>query len=94
MNVLSRLFLAFAPLLLSVLFAWLVMESYLNLGGGEKDVFLAIPLLFWSLVYLCCFLVLWWRRSAAGRSIVWSAALATGVVAITWIVLFGVFWLK
>jgi hypothetical protein len=95
MHLLLRLFLAIVPLLITVPFAWLTMEGYLNFGGGEKDIFLAVPLLLWSLVYLCCYLALWWRRSSIGRSVAVSSGLATGVVAVAWaVVLFGVSWPK
>jgi hypothetical protein len=86
--------LAAAPLLLTLLFGWLVMEGNLNLGGGEKDVFLLFPLLLWSLVYLCCFLLLWWRRSALGRTVALSAAIATGLVIAAALILFGASWLR
>jgi hypothetical protein len=89
-----KLLLAFVPLLLTVLFAWFVMDGYLNFGGGEKEIILAVPLLIWSLVYLCCYLFLWWRRITLGRSVAVSSALATGLVVIAWVVLFGVLWLK
>jgi hypothetical protein len=94
MRALLKLFLALAPLLMTVLFAWLMMESYLNFGGGEKDNFLAVPLLLWSLVYLCCYLVLWWRGASAGRAVAVSSVWATGAVVVAWIVLVGVLWLR
>ena len=94
MHALLKLFLAVVPLLLTVLLAWLLMEGHLSFGGGEKDIFLAVPLLLWSLVYLCCYLVLWWRRSAIARSVVVSSGLATAVVAVAWLVLFGVSWFR
>ena len=89
MSILFKLLLAVAPFLLTALFGWLVMDGHLNFGGGEKDVFLLVPLLLWSLAYLCSFLALWWRRSALGRSIVWSAGLATGFVVVAFFILFG-----
>lgn len=89
-----RLVLAAAPLLLTVLFGWLVMEGILNLGGGEKDVFLVFPLLLWSLVFLCCFLLLWWRRSTLGRTVALSAGIATGFVVAAALILFGGSWLR
>lgn len=94
MHFLSKVFLALVPLLITVLLASLTMEGYLNFGGGEKDIFLAVPLLLWSLVYLCCFLALWWRRSSTGRTVAVSVGIATGVVVIAWAVLFGISWLK
>jgi hypothetical protein len=89
MSVLVRLLLGIVPLLLTVLFAWLVIENYLNFGAGEKDIFVALPLLIWSLVYLISYLVLWPRGSAIGRSVAISSAIATGFVVIAWIGLFG-----
>jgi hypothetical protein len=94
MQVLLKLFLAIVPLLITVLLAWLVMAGYLNLGGGEKDIFLVVPLLIWSMVYLCCFLALWLRRSSIGRSVAVSAGFATGLVVIAFVVLFSVSWFK
>jgi hypothetical protein len=94
MRVLVRLFVGVVPLLLAVLFAWLVMEGHLNLGGGEKDIFLAVPLLIWALVYLCSYFVLWWRGFAIGRSVWVSSGLASGLVAVAWLLLFGASWLK
>jgi len=85
---LARLLLAFAPLLLTVAFTWLTMEAYLNFGSGEKDILLSIPLLLWSLVYLCASLVLWWLRTALRRSALLAAGWATGLVASAWVVLF------
>lgn len=87
-----RLFLAIAPLLLTVLLAWLVMEGHLSLGAGEKDVFLAAPLLLWSLAHLGCFLALWRRRLSTGRLLAISASVATGVVAAAMALLFAISW--
>ena len=92
MRILVNLFAAVAPLLITLLLAWLVMEDHLSLGGGEKDLILAVPLLFWSLIYLFCYAVLWLRRSAIRRAIAVSAGLATGVLAIASIVLLGFAW--
>ena len=94
MHVLVKLFLGVAPLLFTVLFAWLVMDGHLNLSSGEKDIFLAVPLLIWSLVYLCCYLVLWWRGSAVGRSVRVSSGVATGLVVVAGLLLFGASWLR
>jgi hypothetical protein len=38
-----RVLCSFLPLVLSVCFGFLLLSS-LNMGGGEKDVFLALPL--------------------------------------------------
>lgn len=94
MNTPLKLLLAVTPLLLSLLFGWLVMDGHLNFGGGDKETLLAVPLLFWSLAYLSCYATLWWRRSTLGRTLALSASLATGFLVIAWIALFCVVWLQ
>jgi hypothetical protein len=86
-------FLAVIPLLLSLLFGWLVMDG-LNFGGGDKEILLAVPFLFWSLAYLFCYVTLWWRRSTLGRTLALSAIFATGILVIAWLALLGVVWLQ
>ncbi len=92
MSTVLKLIPALLPLLLTVLFAFLLMEGHISFGGGEKDIFLVVPLLAWSLVLMCCHLVLWWRKSPTGRSIAISAGVATGFVAVGWVILFFVSW--
>ncbi len=94
MRIVGKLLVGVTPLLLTFLFAWLVMEDYLSFGGGEKEIFLAVPPLIWSFLFLVCYLVLWWRRLAPGRSVVVSSAIATGLVALAWVVLYGVMWFR
>ncbi len=89
MSATIRSLLAVAPLLLTLLFGWLMMEGHLNFGSGEKDVFLVLPLLLWSLVYLCSCLVMCVRRSPLVRSLVLSASVATGGVVVAWLLLLG-----
>lgn len=79
MAVAVRLLVAVAPCLMTLLFAWLVTGP-LSLGGGEKDILLVIPLLFWSLLFCGSQLVLWWRSVGMGRSIAISAGVATVLV--------------
>jgi hypothetical protein len=87
-----KLLLAFAPLLLSLLFGWLVMDGYLNFGGGDKEILLAVPLLLWAFAYLGCYVTLWWRRYTLGRMLALSASFATVFLVVAWLVLFGVVW--
>lgn len=89
-----KLLLAVAPLLLSLLFGWLVMDGHLNFGGGDKEILLAVPLLFWAVAYLGCYVTLWWRRSTLGRNLALSVSFATIFLVIAWLVLFGVVWLQ
>lgn len=76
------------PLGLALLFGALVTEGHLNFGGGDKDIFLVLPLLVWSIVFLPVYLVLWWLRRSPGRAAGWAAAISTAVVVLAWIVLF------
>ena len=93
-SILPRLLLAVAPFLLTVLFGWLTMEGHLNFGGGEKDIFLLLPLLLWSFVWLCTFITFWWRHSPLRRALLVSAAISTAVVVTAWVILFAVVLLK
>lgn len=85
---LLRLTLALLPLLLTVLFGWLTMEGHLNFGGGEKDIFLLIPLILWSLLFGIAVLVFSLRRAGLSRTLGLSAALATGLLVLIWSALF------
>jgi len=80
-----RLAVALLPLLATILFAFLTMEGHLNFGGGEKDLFLSVPLLLWSAVFLFSSLIAWWRGVKLGRAAVMSAILATGFVVLLWV---------
>lgn len=92
---LSRLLLALAPLLLAAWFAWrLVAVGDMDFGAGDKDIFYALPLLLWSLAYLCAFLALWWRGWGVARSLVASACIATAFTVIVLLVLLGILWLQ
>lgn len=86
MHIAVRILVAITPLLATFVFVWLV-SGPLNMGSGEKDIFLAIPLLLWSLLFSGCYLVLWWRGFTLGRSSGVSAGFATALVVIAWVVL-------
>lgn len=89
MPVAARLLIAIAPLLLSLVFAYLLTGA-LSLGGGEKDILLAIPLLAWSFLFLVCFSVAWARRRSILRSVAMSSVVATGVLVALLVALFVV----
>ena len=57
-----RLILSIVPLALTPLLGFFIAEGYLNFGGGEKDLFLLIPWMVWSVVYFVLFLILWRRK--------------------------------
>jgi hypothetical protein len=50
MQILSKLLVAVAPLFLTLVLAWFVVEKHPF--GSEKDIVLAVPLLAWSPPFL------------------------------------------
>ena len=90
MKILARLLVAIVPLLLTFVFAWLV-SGPLSLGGGEKDLFLAVPLLVWSVLFFAALLVLGWRKVSLGRSTAVAAGIATALLVVIWVA-FAVAW--
>ncbi len=82
---LIRIAVAILPFLATILFSFLTMEGYLNFGAGEKDLFLSLPLLLWSLVFFVSSLIAWWRKLTLGRAAGISAILATGIVVLLWV---------
>jgi len=93
-DVLARLSLAVLPLLLTLLFGWLWGEGYLRFSGGDKDIFLIVPPSIWSLAYLVSCGVHWWRGSTIRRMALASVGMATAFVAVAWMILFVVAWVK
>jgi len=90
-QVIGKLGVAIAPLVLALLLAWLLMEGPFSFGGGEKDVILAVPLLIWAIIFLCAYTALSRKRPlTALRPIGLAAGVATVIVAIAWVLLFGV----
>lgn len=87
LRVLLRLLALGAPFLFTALFGWLLMEGHIDFGGGDKDIFLMVPLLLWSLAYFLGYALFWWRRVAPGRAVAFSSTLATGVLAVAWVIL-------
>lgn len=73
---------AVTPLLSSLVFGWLVMEGHLHFGGGDKDIFLTVPLLLWSGIFLLGKLTLWLQGFALRKSVSIAAGFATGLTAL------------
>ena len=82
---LVRIAVAVLSLAATILFTFLTMEGYLNFGSGEKDIFLSLPLLLWSLIFLVSSLIAWWRKSTLRRAAAVAAIVATAVVVLIWI---------
>ncbi len=79
---------ALLPLVLTPLFVWLIGEGYLDFGGGEKDLIMVFPWLLWSIFFLVAFLVCWRRKVTFGRSLVLSVVVASGCLALAFIILY------
>jgi hypothetical protein len=74
-----RLTVLLLPFLLTWPLGWATMEGHLNFGGGEKDVFLLIPWLLWSIIHAIIGAVFWKRGRELWQSTWMSAALAAGI---------------
>lgn len=81
MHALRHLIIAAAPLLLASAYGLYVLRSHLTRPEGDQQILLAAPLFAWALVYFLSHLVFWWRKSTLRRSMLFSAAIATGLVA-------------
>ena len=86
-NAFLRTLTVIAPLGLTPLWAWLIAEDYLSFGGGEKDIVILIPWVLWSLIYAIVGVVMWVKRAALKRSILWSTGISTVVLLLIWVVL-------
>ena len=87
---LGRLGLCLLPLGLSPLWVFLIGDGYLNFGGGEKDLFLLIPWLVWSILYAIIFAVCWAKGMSTRRVLAYSAGGAAVLVILVWLAL--LFW--
>jgi len=85
-----RLGICFLPFVFTPVWGFLIADSYLNFGGGEKDLFLLIPWLIWSLIYLLIFVVSWLKRYSIKRGLCFSAGGATVILGVIW--LGALFW--
>ena len=85
---LGKLTLCLLPMLLTPIWGYLISDGYLNFGGGEKDLFLLIPWIVWSLIYLLIFIIAWIKRIKIKRILLYSVGGATGILALAWVVLF------
>lgn len=71
----------------AVVFA--IMESWISLGGGEKDIFVALPLLLFAVLYFLAGL-LFWARGRAPLSATWRSVLAVLLLLVlAWLALFA-----
>jgi hypothetical protein len=81
MNALARLGIALLPAALTPLLVVAIGSDWISLGGGEKDLVVAIPWALWSVIFAVSSLVLWRRGWSLSRSIRRSAVVGlAGVV--------------
>jgi hypothetical protein len=79
------------PVILPPLLVFAVSEDWVDFGGGEKDIFLALPLILFALLNFGAGLFFWHRGSAPGRA-AWQACVAAlGLLVIIWSVLAIIF---
>jgi len=83
-----RVLLSILPLGLTPLLGWMISHDYVDLGGGCKDIIMIFPWMGWSLLYLVIFLSLTIRRASFKKTVAWSVAGTTGIMAILFGVLF------
>jgi hypothetical protein len=83
-----RLVICLIPLAFTPVWGFLIADGFLNFGGGEKDLLLLIPWLFWSLVYLVIFVISWLKRLSIKRGLTYSAGGATILLGMIWLVMF------
>ncbi len=82
-----RLILSIVPLALTTPLGYLIAEGYLNFGGGEKDLFLLIPWMVWSVVYFVLFLIFWRRKLSIQKGCGYAAGGATGALGLIYVVM-------
>lgn len=91
-SALWRLVAAFSPLALCFVFAWLVTSGPLGFGGGEKDIFLVLPLALWSVVFAVASLAMWAGGASLARATKASALVALGALAVSYALLVALTW--
>jgi hypothetical protein len=87
LTIVLRLLVLVLPFVLTIAFGALIAEGLISLGSGEKDLFLTLPLLLWSLIYAICYVALWWRGAAPGRTLARAALYATVCLIVAWVAL-------
>lgn len=93
MRTILRTLIAVTPLTASLLLRWAVVTGYFPLSNGTEVVFLVLPALLWSSLFLLCYVALWWQGFPSGQSTSVSVGFATGPTALAWIALFVFSWL-
>ena len=85
-----RLGLVLLPLALTPLLFVLIAEGVVNLGGGEKDLFVLLPWTLGAVLFAVSSLVLWRRGWSVARATGMAATVSLGVLACLFAVLAAV----
>jgi hypothetical protein len=76
------------PLPLVPVTGFAITEGWLNLGGGEKDIILVLPLAAFAIVYLFAALLLWVLRVAPAAAALRATLAAFLFLLVMWGTLF------
>jgi hypothetical protein len=87
-----RLGVAFAPLALCFALAWAVTTGPLGFGGGEKDIFLVLPLAALSLLFASVSMVMWALRAPLAKACKVAALISLTVVSAAFAALVAFTW--
>jgi len=84
-RIVVSILIASVPFAATLLFGYLIAESVLNFGSGEKDLFLVLPALLWSLIFALALLVFRLRGARIARSTARAAIVATVLLVLAWL---------
>jgi hypothetical protein len=90
----THIALAALPLVLTPGLFFALAESWINAGGGEKDILLAFPYAIWSLIFFIAATVLIVRRWSLWRWIRRASGIASLALLLIFIVMFSLSWLR
>lgn len=75
------------PLALTPGLVWLLAEGYVNLGGGEKDILMALPWMVWSAFFAAAFFVATRKGYSLSTAVLRAVSWATGLIIFLWLML-------
>ncbi len=82
-----RLLTAATPLALTPLWLHLIGNGTLDFGSGDKDIFILVPWVIWSLFYFLSCMVLWGRGVKLGRAAALAGTIASALLLVAFLLL-------